>query len=371
MKNKLLKAIAMSTTVFALGAAVLSSQSNKAEILFAAQHVENFADYTYSGNYYSTITGSLTEGLDGSLRKSLSTLILPKAWYGYQGSASNALGTILQSADEDPTNKSNMILLYTRDSIKKSASTVNGTLIWNREHTWPQNLSNGHWGKEKAGADLLHIRPTYEKTNSARGNTRYGDNGKKGVQKYEGMEYAYTSGGYFEPLDSVKGDIARIIMYVWTAYYDYYGDTNLKITKAFDSYDTLLKWHTMDKPDALEGHRNDFAESSDQKNRNPFVDHPEYAWKIFGDSASAAVKEQCKAAYPGNGQVTPPSPTSSNPTTTSTPTTTSEATSTPSSSEPTEPVKKGCNGSIIVVSSITGFSALVGLVIVCSKKKKK
>lgn len=384
MKKNLIKVITLSA-VFAIGVGFSLNSQNYIVPLEATQHEENYDAYTYSGNYYSSIAGGLSEGLHGDLRKALSSLILPKAWYTYSGSSNGTLGQILQSADEDPTNLSNMVLLYTRDSIKKSASTVNNVLIWNREHTWPQALSNGNWkgdsGKVKAGADLLHIRPTYEATNSARGDTRFGDNGKKGVQKYQGMDYAYTSGAYFEPIDAVKGDIARILMYVWTAYYDYYNDSGLMITKAIESYDTLLKWHTLDKPDALEGHRNDFSESSNQKNRNPFVDHPEYAWKIFGDNASADVKASCKAAYPSD-EPTPPSPDTSEPPISSS----SEA---PISSEvapqPSEPIseppassssapvqpdeeRKGC-GSLIATTSLVSLTSLIGLIFILSKRK--
>ena len=121
----------------------------------------------------------------------------------------------------------------------------------------------------------------------------------------------------------------------------------------------------MDKPDALEGHRNDFCETSIQKNRNPFVDHPEYAWEIFGDSASADVKEACKNAYPVASQPSGGSSSSSLPPTI-------ESTSTVPGNSGQEPAKKkaGCNGSIVAVTSLSGLSALVGLIFVFSKKKK-
>ena len=100
-------------------------------------------------------------------------------------------------------------------------------------------------------------------------------------------------------------------MYLWTTYYGYKAYNPLNILSVFDSYDTLLSWHTLDKPDALEGNRNNYSESSDQKNRNPFVDHPELAWKIFGDEVSSSVKNACMEAYPANGGETPPTPTPS------------------------------------------------------------
>ena len=309
MKKNLIRAVAFST-ILALAAGLLLSNARETTVLHAETHnphVENYNPYTYSGNYYSSVDASLTDGLHGTLRKKLSSLILPSAWYTYSGSSSGTLGSVLQTSDQDPLNSSNMILFYTRDSISKRAAGGN-TTDWNREHVWPQALSNSHWqgdaGKLHAGADLLHIRPTWSTTNGNRGNTVYGDTNKANPQTYEGMLYAYTSGSRFEPLDSVKGDVARILMYVWTTYYEYYNDTSLTVLKAIESYDTLLKWHTMDKPDVLEGNRNNYAESSKQKNRNPFVDHPEYAWKIFGDQASAAVKQQCQQTYPDSPQNT-------------------------------------------------------------------
>ena len=294
MKNKLIK-LTIATALFVCGAGLAVSHHQTATPVEAASHADNFDPYYYEGTYYDNLDDTGAEGLNGSFRKALGSYIFPKGWYTYGGQGSDHLATQLQYADEDPTNSSNMIYLYTRDSVKKNSASS-----WNREHCWPQANSNDHWGQGNAGTDLLHIRPTYNSTNSKRGNDKYGNTNKTGAVTYNGIPYGYSSGKYFEPLDSVKGDVARIIMYVWTAYYDYYNDTNLKITNAFASYDTLLEWHMLDKPDVMEGHRNNYCQTSKQKNRNPFVDHPEYAWKVFGDSASSSVKQQCMDVYPGN-----------------------------------------------------------------------
>ena len=386
--KKIFPKVAVLSTVLLLGVGSLffNKPNSEVEVVVAETHnphVDNYNSYTYSGSYYSTISDSLTSGLNGTLRINLGKLILPKAWYTYSGSSEGTLGKILQSADQDPNNSSNMILFYSRDSITKRAAGGNVD-DWNREHVWPQNLSNGHWGKEKAGTDLLHIRPTWSTTNSKRSDTKYGDTSKANAYTYEGMTYAYGNGSYFEPLDTVKGDVARILMYTWTAYYDYYKDDSLLLTKVIQSYDVLLKWHTLDKPDQLEGNRNNFSEISKQKNRNPFVDHPEYAWQIFGEKVSQTVLDECKAAYPGNGSVTPPGPggdsSSSNPGTSSEepgPISSSEpASSTPTSTSSNNGrnggMKKGCHGSIgITTLSIASLGSVVGLVFIFSKKKKK
>ena len=307
-KNTLIKIVAV-FTAFAIGGSLLSNHFVRYKELDATQHATNYADYEgYTGSYYNTIDFNASGGMNGDLRTSLSTLIRPKAFYTYSGTGANTLSTQLQYADADPTNSNNMVYLYTRDSVTKNAA-----VSWNREHVWPQSLSNGNWkdstGDQKAGTDILHLRPTYSTPNTVRSNNPYGDVTGGTEKSYEGMVYGWLGNGYFEPLDCVKGDVARIIMYVWTAYSGYPGYSAIDIRDVFKDFNTLLTWHTNDKPDVLEGNRNNYAQSSDQKNRNPFVDHPELAWKIFSDAPnlSTSVKNACMEAYPA-GEYVPPDP---------------------------------------------------------------
>ena len=289
------------TAVLTLGVSLYVNHNKPRTEINAAQVNENFAPYTYSGSYYSdhNIDFTAGDGMNGALRTKLRTELKPKGFVDY----SSGLSTHCQQADEDPSNTNNMILFYTRDSVKKQAA---GT--WNREHVWPKNKSNGNWGTSQGGTDILHLRPTYVTPNSTRSNHPYGYAKNGNTLVYNNMTYGKLAGDIFEPLDCVKGDAARIIMYMWTVYDGYSGYSPLSITSVFESYNTLLEWHTMDKPDAMEGHRNDYVQTTIQKNRNPFVDHPELAWKIFGDQASSSVKAACMAAYPANGG-TPVDPT--------------------------------------------------------------
>ena len=282
------------TAVLTLGVSLYVNHSKPRTEINAAQVNENFAPYTYSGTYYDdhNIDFSAGDGMNGALRTKLRTELKPKGFVDY----SSGLSTHCQQADEDPSNTNNMILFYTRDSVKKQAA---GT--WNREHCWPKNKSNGNWGTSQGGTDILHLRPTYVTPNSTRSNHPYGYAKNGNTLTYNNMTYGKLAGDIFEPLDCVKGDAARIIMYMWTVYDGYSGYSPLSITSVFESYNTLLEWHTMDKPDVMEGHRNDYVQTTIQKNRNPFVDHPELAWKIFGDQASSTVKAACMAAYPANG----------------------------------------------------------------------
>lgn len=304
MQNKF-KAI-LATLIFSMALSVGAFTSsvvetiNHQDIDTHASVVENFDPYTYSGNYYDSINAdNLTDGLNGTLRTSLTSLIYPAGFYTYSGDGSNELGSILKEVDEDPNKPSNMVLFYTHNSITKVNSE--GAANWNREHCWPQNLSGGNWGTSKAGTDLLHIRPTYATTNSTRSNYKYGTVSSGSVKTYNGMEYGKVGGGYFEPMDFSKGDAARIIMYVWTAYEESYSNLP-EITNTFSSYEEMIEWHILDVPDELEGNRNDYSETSKQKNRNPYVDHPEWGCRVFKDKISDSLYNECIKTYENGGQ---------------------------------------------------------------------
>lgn len=313
IKKHLFK-IATLSVAFTLGIGLATHANTAHEEVDATQYIGNYDSYTYSGNYYNNFDFAAAGGMNGALRTALTSWIKPKGFFTYSGSGTGTLSEELQEADQDPNNSNNMVIFYTRDSIGKAAAGSGTSMVWNREHVWCQSLSNGNWGESQGGTDLLHLRPDYASTNSSRSNTPYGDINKSNPKYYDPVQkkvvndsskmlFGYSNGTWFEPLDCVKGDVARIVMYIWTTYTGWSGYSALNITSVFQSYDTLLKWHTMDRPDALEGHRNDYVQSTKQKNRNPFVDHPELAWKIFNDAngLSTSVLNQCMAAYPANG----------------------------------------------------------------------
>ena len=178
---------------------------------------------------------------------------------------------------ENETGASNkLLLIYT--SYTATMSQWNG---WNREHVWPKSLGGNN--TSGGGADMHHIRPSDASVNSSRGNKKYG-NVDGGTAKYgnnpaTGYLGGYYSSSYFEPLDEVKGDVARICLYVYVRWGSDWGATS--ITKVFQSIDVLLEWCELDPVDTWEMGRNEVVEDI-QGNRNVFIDYPEYAWLIFG-----------------------------------------------------------------------------------------
>jgi len=193
---------------------------------------------------------------------------------------------ILPESDEDPQNSDNIILLYTGRSQAKS-TFGGGANEWNREHTWAK--SHGDFGNSPpCGTDAHMIRPTDASVNADRGNKDFDEGGQ---QHQEAMGCYYTENTW-EPRDAVKGDVARIILYMDVRYEGDNGELDLTAVDAVNTspapehgrLSTLLEWHEDDPPDAFEINRNNVVFSY-QGNRNPFIDHPEFVYDIWGPSA--------------------------------------------------------------------------------------
>lgn len=173
---------------------------------------------------------------------------------------------------------------YSKISSFYSGTVLNGAWdsgsTWNREHTWPN--SKGLGGSDEN--DIIMLRPTSVSENSARGNTAYGE-----------------SSAYFDPGESVRGDCARICLYVYVRW----GNTGKMwgTSGVMENMSVLLKWMEEDPVDTWEMGRNDACEVI-TKTRNVFVDYPEYAWLLFGKeipedmvTPSSGAKEECEHTF--------------------------------------------------------------------------
>lgn len=81
-----------------------------------------------------------------------------------------------------------------------------------------------------------------------------------------------SDGNRFEPAGG-KGPVARAVLYFLVRYPGQAG----RYTEA--DLETLLRWHRQHPPDLYEQHRNQ-AIFAMQGNRNPFIDHPEWADRV-------------------------------------------------------------------------------------------
>lgn len=184
---------------------------------------------------------------------------------------------------------------------------------YNREHTTPQNWFNS---LSPMVTDVHHVLPTDGYVNNARGNFPYGEvtnasytsidnQSKRGT----GNNFGYT-GIVFQPFAAFRGDVARISLYMATRYEDqiisqnWAGNATANVAmlasgeelfdaarrrlQVYDSWylQTMFKWLNEDPVSQKEIDRNNaIYYQSGQNNRNPFVDHPEYAalvWQCTG-----------------------------------------------------------------------------------------
>ena len=145
---------------------------------------------------------------------------------------------------------------------------------FNTEHTWPQSLGAQN---DPAKSDLHHLFPATAEANNARGNYLFGmsdcDKSKSCSFSQAGSELGPQSGGsetVFEVRPARRGDVARAHFYFSVRY-------SIPITVIEEP--TLRQWTNEDPPDDRERLRNDAIEAL-QKNRNPFVDRPEFVDQI-------------------------------------------------------------------------------------------
>jgi endonuclease I len=190
----------------------------------------------------------------------------------------------LKDTDEDPANPANVILVYSGRSQSKS-SNGGGANEWNREHVWAK--SHGDFGTAAGpGTDVHHLRPEDVSVNANRGNKDFDTGGSPAAE----CPGCFTDTDSWEPRDAVKGDVARMVMYMAIRYEGDDGRADLELNDSVSNggaprigrLSVLMQWHLADPPDAFEKRRNDVIFTRWQHNRNPFVDHPEWAAAIWG-----------------------------------------------------------------------------------------
>jgi endonuclease I len=236
--------------------------------------------YNPPASYYNNAVGA-----GATLRMNLHNIITA----GFTGISYGDARYILDDLDQDPNNAANVLLVYNRASVSE---VWNPSVSWNREHLWPQsklgvNVDNPYIGP---GSDLFELRPCNPGINSSRSNDAYGATTSTGPYQ--------NSSGFFYAGDADKGDVARAIFYMATRYYNGSGvpsTNNLSIVSGYSiatyqmgDLQALLKWHYTDGADNFERRRNDLIFDNYQHNRNPFIDHPEYVWAVFGGSANTS-----------------------------------------------------------------------------------
>ncbi|MCZ1011392.1 endonuclease I family protein [Streptomyces lydicus] len=256
--------------------AAAASATQHSSISAGASDAASYDDTSYDDDYYKDAVGKTGQALKESLHRIISTTQTGKLTYDQVWDA-------LKDTDQDPDNSANVILLYSGRSLSKDAHGGNPD-DWNREHVWAK--SHGDFGTDTGpGTDLHHLRPEDVSVNSARGDKDF-DNGGTAV---DGAPGSRTDDDSFEPRDAVKGDVARMILYMAVRYDGGDGFPDLEPNDKVDNgtqphigrLSVLKQWSKQDPPDSFEKHRNQVIFDKYQHNRNPFIDHPEWVESIW------------------------------------------------------------------------------------------
>ena len=205
------------------------------------------------------------EGLeDGALEEALYGLVEGHRSLGYNGARD-------QMFNRFDVHDGMIECVYTGRKVAPNGTRTPGN--FNTEHSWPQNDGAEN---EPAKSDLHHLFPSDENANQRRGNHEFGETRCAGSAcdwSQGGSELGEGQDGrdpVFQVREERRGDIARAHFYFSVRY-------RLPIDRGEES--VLREWHEQDPPDELERGRNDAIEAL-QRNRNPFVDRPEFVEQI-------------------------------------------------------------------------------------------
>lgn len=253
------------------------------DCVFLSTYAESFYTGEYSFDTLSSLSGgsSQSNASSSQLYRELQELLSSKhTFYTYYDGNKN-VRDYYKYTDCVSNDTSKVALLYRCTMVSSKWDSGN---TWNQEHVWPQSKLSG---SEQIG-DIMHLRPANPSENSSRGNTPYGE-----------------GSGYYNPGPSVRGDCARMILYMYVRW----GKTNTwGKSGVMQSADVLLDWMEEDPVDTWEMGRNDAVQSV-TGTRNVFVDYPELAWLLFGKDVPAGITTPSDndgvTANPG-GTTTPP-----------------------------------------------------------------
>ncbi|MBL4905377.1 MAG: endonuclease [Flavobacteriaceae bacterium] len=203
--------------------------------------------------------------------------------------------------DLDPTNSNDVLLLYgwengtdgtiVNDRERGKDNNGGGQSDWNREHVFARSLGNPNLEFVGPGADAHNLRPADATLNSTRSNRKFGLGSGNSGNSTE----SYPGNIAFYPGDEWKGDVARMMMYMYVRYGAQCLPTAVGVGSTTftgdDMIDLFLKWNVEDPVSDFEKGRNTFHDDTAnntyaQGNRNLFIDNPYLATRIWGgDSA--------------------------------------------------------------------------------------
>lgn len=262
------------------------------------------------------------DGVDTSsaqaMRQSLHEIIDDHQRFPYTSGATDTWD-ILEIADENQEDEGQIITIYRNSSHAKRGG---GNDFYNREHTWPKSYgfpdndaSLNYPYTDTHALFLSDIDYNFARSNhpfnvcddGCQGYATTNNNGRGGEDSGYPGDSNWQTGefteGKWEVWGGRRGDIARAQMYMDLRYEGgVHGETgasepdlvltndlqliknsqtgNNEETAYMGMLSVLLDWHRQDPVDLVEMQHHE-AVAAFQGNRNPFIDHPEWAACVF------------------------------------------------------------------------------------------
>lgn len=262
--------------------------------------------YIISTSLFAEIPAGYYSAAEGKTEAALKTQLSSIVSAGAVDKGYDFLYTIYLTSDNLPNGKvwdmysikSNGTADYYFTHYDNKCGSYSGEgSCYNREHTFCDSwLGNS----SPQRSDAHHLIPTDGYVNNRRSSFPHGKVSSASWTSSNGSKLGSsdTSTGYsgtvFEPTDEFKGDFARMYFYVATRYeskiagWASNGSAGAILSgnsyPAYKSwfYNLMLAWNAADPVSDKEINRNN-AIAVYQKNRNPYIDHPELADFIWGD----------------------------------------------------------------------------------------
>lgn len=266
-------------------------------IVFAGALV--LLSYCYSqppDGYYDAAFGKKKDALKTALKEiilSHTVRSYNNLWTDFKSTDNKGNNIVWDMYSDVPDGTPAYIYYFTSDQCGNYSGEGS---CYNREHSFPKS-----WFSDASPmyTDLFHIYPTDGYVNGRRGNDPFGEVGNARWTSTNGSKsgassFAGYTGNVFEPIDAYKGDFARTYFYMVTCYEDRVSNWSSAMLSgdkypAFTSWamNLLLKWSRDDNVSAKEYDRNN-AIYRIQNNRNPYIDYPQLAEYVWGDSVRYA-----------------------------------------------------------------------------------
>ena len=270
--------------------------------------------YAQADDYYDTADPSSSH----SLRQSLHEIIDDHKRFPYTSGATDTWD-ILELADEHSEKEGEIITLYRNAAFPRQGG---GNDFYNREHTWPKSygfpdndesvnypytdthalfLSDIDFNFARSNHPFNYCNPNCVEFNTAANQGSGGQGGGyPGDSNWQTGEFTQ---GTWEVWNGRRGDVARALMYMDVRYeggthgLNGVAEPDLILTDDLQLIDdsrtgeneavaymgmlsVLLEWHRQDPVSPVETQHHESV-ASFQGNRNPFIDHPEWAACVF------------------------------------------------------------------------------------------